>query len=213
MPQDLNDNSVSNSKYHGQGVFTDKCKIISVEDFSNYPKRPTAQLNTMGDNGWQPELCLKLVVDSGMEMKMNVLGNYNWKTDPVSGKKISYLGWKQKYNSVQNLIVKLGLGTKAKNDDDTIAQSVLNAMPGKEFIRLRYCQDKDKMYEGKPSTQTWNVFSGVYEGADEDLVAEFKQANLKKWDHNLWEDYQNEQKAKEESFKPEDFAPGEDEVI
>ena len=209
MAQDLNDNSVSNSKYHGQGVFTDRCKIISVEDLSNYPKRP-GQTKTLGEKGWAPELCLALVVDSGIEMKMNVLGNYVWKEDPISGKKIAYLGWKKNQNAVQNLIVKLGLGNGAKGDDDTIMQSVLNAMPGKEFIRLRYCQTRDKMYEGKPSTQTWWKVSSVYEGAEEDLVAEFKQANLKKWDHNLWEDFQNEQKEKESSFKSEDFAPGED---
>ncbi|WP_448506084.1 hypothetical protein [Immundisolibacter sp.] len=213
MPKSLEDNSVSNSKYHGQGIFTDRCKIISVEDLSNYPKRPGVQKKTLGEKGWEPELCLRLVVNSGMEMSMNVLGNYNWKTDPISGKKLEYLGWKQRGNAVQNLIVKLGLGNNAINDDDTISQAVLNAMPGKEFIRLRYCQGKDKMYEGKPSTQTWTTFSSVYEGAEEDLVAEFKKANLKKWDHNLWEDYQEEQKSKESSFKPEEFAPGEDDII
>jgi hypothetical protein len=209
MPKNLEDNSVSNSKYHGQGIFTDRCKIISVEDLSNYPKRPGV-IKTLGEKGWTPELCLKLVVDSGMEMSMNVLGNYNWKEDPVSGKKIAYLGWKQRGNAVQNLIVRLGLGNNAKGDDDTIMPAVLNAMPGKEFIRLRYCQGKEKMYEGKPSTQTWNIFSSVFDGAEEDLVAEFKQANLKKWDHNLWEDYQNEQKGKDTSFNPVEFAPGED---
>lgn len=212
MAQDLNDNSVSNSKYHGQGIFTDRCKIISVEDLSNYPKRP-GPAKTLGEKGWEPELCLKLVIDSGMEMTMNVLGNYNWKQDPVTGKKLEYIGWKQRGNAVQNLIVKLGLGTGAKFDDDTINPNVLKAMVGREFIRLRYCQGKEKMYEGKPSTQTWNIFSSVYEGAEEDLVGQFKQANLKKWDHNLWEDYQEEQKKKEVSFNPAEFAPGEDDVI
>lgn len=212
MPHDLNDNSVSNSKYHGQGVFTDKCKIISVEDFSNYPKKVGAEKKAW-DSGKEPELCLKLVVDTGFEMKMNVMGSYLWKEDPISGKRIAYLGWKQRGNGVQNLIVKLGLGAGAKMDDDSINPGVLNSMVGREFIRLRYCQTKDKMYEGKPSTQSWNVFSGVYEGADEDLVAEFKKANLKGWDHNLWEDYQDEQKQKEASFNPADFAPGDDEII
>lgn len=211
MPHDLSDNSVSNSKYHGQGIFTDKCKIISVEDFSNYPKKVGA-VKRAWDSGKEPELCLKLVVDTGFEGKMNVMGSYLWKEDPVSGKKIAYLGWKQRGNAVQNLIVKLGLGGGAKLDDDSINPGVLNSMVGREFIRLRYCQTKDKMYEGKPSTQHWNVFSSVYEGADEDLVAEFKKANLKGWDHNLWEDYQNEQRDKEASFNPADYAPGDDPI-
>ena len=212
MPKNLEDNSVSNSKYHGQGVFTDKCKVLSVEDFSTCPNKAGSPKRAW-DSGKETELCLKLVVDTGFEMKMNVMGNYLWKEDPVSGKRIAYLGWKQRGNAVQNLIVKLGLGTGAKLDDDSVSPNVLTAMVGKEFIRLRYCQTKDKMYEGKPSTQNWNIFSSIYEGADEDLVAEFKKANIKAWDHNLWEDYQNEQKAKEESFKPDDFAPGSDDII
>jgi len=210
MPKNLGDNSISNTRYFGKGVFTDKCRIITVEDFSNYPKKPNSEVKSMGANGWQPELCLKLVIDSGIEMKMNVLGNYNWKTDPVSGKKLSYLGWKKAGNGVQNLIFELGLGEGAVNDDDSIAQKVLNAMPGKEFIRLRYCQTKDKDYEGKPSFQTWYAVSGLYEGAEEDLVAKFNKvsAKIKKYDPLHFDDYNEEQKVKGDSFNPKDFAPG-----
>lgn len=209
MARDLNDNSTSNTKYFGNGIFTDRCRIVSVEDLSNYPKKP-GEIKTLGKNGWAPELCLSLVIDSGIEMKMNILGNYNWKEDPISGKKIEYLGWKKNGNAVQNLIVKLGLGKNAVLDDDSINPAVLKAMVGKEFIRLRYCETKDKMYNGKPSTKIWNIFNNVYEGADEDLVVQFKKANVKGWDHNLWDDYQNEQKQKDTSFNTDDFAPGED---
>lgn len=215
MPKTLNDNSSSNSRYHGKGVFTDKCKIISVEDMSNYPKRP-GTTKTIGSNNFAPELCLKLKIDSGVEMDMYVMGNYNWKLDPVSGKKLEYLGWKSRGNAVQNLLVKV-LGDNAKIDEnnDSILPSTLNLLVGREFIRLRYCQTKDKDYEGKPSFQTWNIYAQAVEGADEALVASFHKisANIKKYDPLHFDDWNEEQKAKQSSFNQEDFAPGEEDVI
>jgi hypothetical protein len=212
MPKVLGDNSQSNSRYHGKGVFTDKCKIISVEDLSNYPKRP-GETKTIGSKGFQTELCLKLKIDSGIEMDMHVMGSYNWKLDPVSGKKIEYLGWKQKGNAVQNLLVKV-LGDGAKiNDDDTIPQSTLTSLIGREFYRLRYCQTKDKDYEGKPSFQTWNIFAPTTVEVNEDaLVSAFHKisANIKKYDPLHFDDWNEEQKAKSSEFKPTEFAPGED---
>jgi len=215
MPKVLSDNTTSNTRYHGKGIFTDKCKILAVEDKSNYPKRPGAEIKTIGNNNFQTELCLVLKIDSGVEMNMYVMGNYNWKTDPISGKKLEYLGWKKKGNAVQNLLVKI-LGEKAIiADDDSIPLSTLNALVGKEFYRLRYCQTRDKMYEGKPSTQNWNTFISAYEGADEDLVREFHKVSrmITKYDPDLWDEFQAEQKQKEETFKPEDFAPGSEDVI
>lgn len=204
MPKVLGDNTTSNSRYHGRGIFTDKCRILSIEDLSNYVKKPGAEIKTIGEKGFRPELCLKLRVDTGIEMDMYVMGNFNWKIDPISGKKIEYLGWKPKGNAVQNLLVKI-LGSNAIiNDDDTIAQSTLNQLIGKEFFRLRYCQTRDKMYEGKPSTQTWNIFAPVYEGADDDLVSEFNKVStaFSKYDPLLWDEYQEEQKAKAAYFDP-----------
>jgi hypothetical protein len=146
-----------------------------------------------------------LKVNTGIEMDMYVFGKFSYKVDPISGKKQEYLGWKAKYNAVQNLLFKL-LGTNAViNDDDSIPQSVLNKIEGLEFFRLRYCQPRDKMYEGKPSFQTWNIFERAVEGNDEVLYKEFLKAaaNLKDYDPNLFDEYNDQQKADETQFKPE----------
>ena len=210
MPKVLSDNSQSSSRYHGKGVFTDKCKIISVEDFSNYPRKG-GETKVIGKNNFVTELCLKLKVDSVMEMDMHVMGSYNWKVDPVSGKKIEYLGWKTKGNAVQNLLVKV-LGVNAKiNDDDSIPSATLNALVGREFYRLRYCQTKDKDYEGKPSFQTWNVFASTEaEVNEEQLVASFNKISsyIKKYDPLHYDDWNEEQKSKQTTFPPSEFAPG-----
>jgi len=197
------DNTTSNSRYFQKGVFVDKAKIVSVEDYSNYPKRPSAEIKTMGQNNWAPQICLKLIVDTGIEMKMNVLGNFNYKKDPISGKQLEYIGWRQQSNGVQNLIFKL-LGKFDTDENDGLAQATLDALVGKEFYKLRYCQPRDKMYEGRPSTQTWWKFETAVEGNDDVLYREFLKANLspKKYDPNLWDDFQDEQKQREESFDP-----------
>ena len=210
MPKVLSDNTQSNSRYFGKGVFVDKCKIISVQDMSNYPKNPGAEVKTIGSNNFRTELCLILKVDAGFEMDMYIMGNYNWKTDPISGKKLGYIGWKKAGNAVQNLLYKV-LGDKAIiNDDDSIAATTLNALPGKEFYRLRYCKRASEDYEGRPSFAVWNTYSSVFDGAEEDLVTEFHKISTKiqKYDPLHFEDYTEKQKKQEESF-----APGDDEDV
>ncbi len=202
MPKTLGDNTTSNSRYFQKGVFVDKCKVISIEDVSNYPKKPGAEIKTVGSKGWQPELCLRMKVDTGIEMDMYVMGKFNWKKDPISGKPTEYLGWKTKYNAVQNLLVKL-LGTNAViNDDDSIPISTLNKLIGQEFYRLRYCQPRDKMYEGRPSFQTFHIFEKAVDGNDEVLYKEFLKVLPKDYDQNLFDDWSEEQRAGETEFNP-----------
>ena len=206
MPKQLGDNTTSNSRYFQRGIFVDKAKIISVEDLSNYPKKPGAEIKTIGNKNFAPDLCLKIKVNTGIEMDMYVFGKFNYKVDPISGKKQEYLGWKAKHNAVQNLLFKL-LGTNAViNDDDSIPQSTLNKLEGLEFYRLRYCQPREKMYEGRPSFQTWNVFERAVDGNDEILYKEFLKSagSLKDYDPNLFDEYNDQQKTDETRFKPEE---------
>jgi len=203
------DNTTSNSRYFQKGVFVDKCKVQSVEDVSNYPKKQGAEIKVVGQKGWQPELCLKLSVNTGIEMDMYVMGRFQWKTDPISGKKLEYQGWKQRGNGVQNLLYKL-LGEFKTDEFDAVPQALLNRLVGLEFYRLRYCQNRDKMYEGKPSFQTWNIFERVEEGNDDKLYREWLKVapNRNDYDPNLWDEYQEEQ----QSSAPKPDSGGDDTV-
>ena len=196
------DNTTSNSRYFQKGIFVDKAKVISVEDMSNYPKAPKAEIVTIG-NGFQTELCLKLKVNTGIEMDMYVFGKYNWKTDPISGKQIDYLGWKQGGNAVQNLLFKL-FGSFDTGENDVIPETLLNRLVGLEFYRLRYCQPPDKDYEGRPSFQTWNKFEKAVDGNDDVLYKEFLKSagSIKGYDPNHFDDYNDAQRAGAETFNP-----------
>jgi len=211
MPKTLSDNTTSNSRYFQKGIFVDRAKIISVENLSNNPNESGAEVH-MTNSGKPRELCLKLKVDTGIEMDMYVFGKYNYKTDAISGKKLGYTGWRKKHNAVQQLLFKL-LGTNATiNDDDTIPPATLNKLIGLEFYRLRYCQPREKMYEGKPSFQTFDLFETVAEGNDDILYKEFLKANTKAdyYDPLLFDEWTAEQRAGETTFDPSKL---EDDVI
>ena len=215
MPKQLGDNTTSNSRYFQRGVFVDKAKILSVEDLSNYPKKQSAEVKTIGNKNFQPQLCLKLKVNTGIEMDMYVFGKFNFKTDPISGKQLEYQGWRAKHNAVQNLLFKL-LGTNAViEDDDSISLATLNKLVGLEFYRLRYCQNREKMYEGRPSFQTFNIFEKSIEGNDDVLYKEFLKSagSLKDYDSNLFDEWSEQQRG-ESGFDPSKFdEPAKEDVI
>lgn len=214
MPITLGDNTTSKSRYFQRGIFVDKAKILSVENLSNHPKIQGADIH-MDNSGKPRQICLKLKINTGIEMDMYIFGKYSYKTDPISGKQLDYLGWKQKHNAVQNLLYKL-LGTNAViNDDGTIPFGTLNKLIGLEFYRLRYCQPRSKMYEGKPSFQTFDIFEKAVEGGDEVLYKEFLKANVKAdyYDPLLFDEWSNEQKNADTTFDPSKFEDDKDDVI
>lgn len=201
------DNTTSNSRYFQKGVFVDRCKIITVSDESNYPKKKDAEVKT-SKSGKARELALKLVIDTGFEQEMWVFGKYNWKEDSISGKKIEYKGWKQRGNGVQNLLFKL-FGEFSTDEFDAIKPQYLQRMPGMEFYRLRYCQTRENMYEGKPSFQNWNVFEKAEEGNDDKLYREWLKVapNRSDYDPNLWEEYNEQQQAAADTQPDKEDAP------
>jgi len=208
------DNTTSNSRYFQKGVFIDKAKIISVEDCSNYPQREGAEIKTVGKKGtWKPELCLKLKIDSGIEMDMIISGWFNWQQDAISGKKLKYRGWSKRKNAVQNLIFKL-LGKFDTDDkDDSIPPELLNRLIGLEFYKLRYClkESKGVRDDGSPQQQGWWIFEKGIEGNDDILYKEWLKAIPKDYDPNFWEDYNKKRQADTESFDPSKLdTPGED---
>lgn len=199
------DNTTSNNRYFQKGVFVAKAKILSVEDHSNYPKKPGAEIKVSAKNKPR-ELALKLRVNTGIETDLWVFGSYNWKEDKISGKKLEYLGWKQRDNAVQNLLYVL-FGSFDTGAEDSIPQQLLNRMPGQEFYFLKYCQPKENDYEDKPSLKNWSIFKKCYEGADDELYREFlkvsdKLITKKRYDQFHWDDYYENQRQQEASFKP-----------
>lgn len=159
MAKVLSDNSVSDNKkysYMGNGIFIEKIKIESVVDKSNYPLAPVNPKNTIGNNGYAPELCL--VISEG-ERNYYIFGNYDYNEDKISGNK-KYKGWKRSGNSVWSLLFTL-LGDKAIiNDNDTIPSSTLYLLKDKEFYKLRYCIGGDKD-TGKPLFKDYPYFESA----------------------------------------------------
>lgn len=190
MPKEMGDNSVSNVRYWEHGVFTERIKIISVTDKSNYPLQKNVPKNTVGKNAFQPELCLEVKYDSGTGVKEKLIfGQFDWDVDKVSGKKIKYKGWKQKGNPVQALIYAL-IGKFMINDDDSIMPSTLKKLEGYEYVTLRYCIGSQKDSD-KPGFKDFNMFMKYSDTAEQELFDKFyaKSAKISKYDPNYFEDH------------------------
>jgi len=179
MPKTMGDSVGGESKYFKNGVFVDKVTIASIKDISNYPLKPKQVKNTIGQNNFEPELCLEIVVDTGsFEKKMVLFGYFDWKKDSVAGNK--YKGWKRGGNSVQSFLARLSPNEKfTLNDDDTIPEKLLLNLVGKEFFKLRYCVGSyTKDGEEKPSFQDYKKIQ-LYDEAEENadkLYSEFKKS-------------------------------------
>ena len=209
MPRSLGDNtSASSSKYHGNGVFTEKLTIVEVEDFSNYPLKTGVPIKAF-DGGFEPQICLRMVVSNeGNERKMIVFGEFSHQIDKISGKKIKYLGWKERGNSVQNLLFKLGVGESkdAILDDDSINPVVLTKMIGLEFVKLRYCAGEGEgEYAGKPDWKDWGVFESTKQPDAEETLhrAWLKVAQyFSKYNPTYYESWSDANRAEESTFDP-----------
>ena len=204
MPKKLNDNSVnSNSKYFDTGVFVDLIKIDNVVDKSNYPLSPTANKKTIGNKGFEPELCLEITSN---DKKIYIFGKFEYREDTISGK-TKYVGWKRANNSVWNLLYVL-FGDKAEiNDDDTIPERLLKEMVGKKFYKLRYCIGMDDK-TNKPAFRDFSYFTnGDKEENAEVLFNKFANSDRFNYDYDpiAYENYVYVQKT----FNPKntDIAP------
>lgn len=213
MPKSLGDNSQgSNSRYWQSGVFTEKCEVISVEDFSNYPLKKVEKVRF--ESGFEPEICLRMMINNGGEdRKFNLFGQFQNKTDRVSGKVVKYLGWREKGNAVQNLIFKLGLGSNCLNEDDSIKADVLKKMVGMSFYKLRYCTGPGEgEYADKPQFKDWGIFeNSSIEDGDQVLHKAWLKvsAYFTKYDPVFFDSWSDVNRKQEESFKPEDTIPDE----
>lgn len=157
MGYQLTGEQTSNSDKIELGVYASKVKVISIEDFSNYPGQK--EKKTIGKNGFEPEICLAVTVDNGArEKKMTFFGKF--KKDNVSGK---VTGWDHFNNDVERFLLTAAGMQLEINDDFSIPAWLLQKFIGAEFVAVRYCSgtytDGSDGQE-KPSYNDWSkVFS------------------------------------------------------
>lgn len=193
MPKEMGDNNVSSVKYWNNGIFTERIKINSVQDKSNYPLQKGQTKNTVGKNAFEPELCLEIKYDNeGDAREKLIFGQFNYDKDPVSGKKMKYKGW-SKYNPVWSLLYTL-LGKFQINDDDSIMPATLYKLSGKEFVTLRYCVGSQKDSD-KPGFKDFNQFALANDQNEAELVTKFRElvsaGKIKSYDPNYFEDHKS----------------------
>lgn len=197
----LGDNTVSKVKMLQPGILVEEIKIKAVEDYSNYPLKRNAEKKTIGKNGFQPELCLKVTDYDNKEHY--IFGKFNYKVDFVSGKKTDYLGWKKSGNGVWNLIYNL-VGEFQINDDDSIPDNTLKKMLNKSFLKLRYCTGIDTL-TNQPIMKDYNVFKdSTQPKAEEILLDIFTKDNYvySKYDRSAYEMYMQIRNANATKFDP-----------
>jgi hypothetical protein len=209
MAKQMGDTQTSNSQYHGKGVFTEGITIVRVEDHSNYPLQTGAPIKTIGQNGFAPQLCLKVYFEGGdKERHFTIFGSFKYqKEDKVSGKRTGYIGWNTVNNPIQSFLARMNNGKFAINDDDSIPSVLLKSVEGKKIIKLRYCRGE---YEGNPSFQDWQYIYPDGEGARENLFTDFLKASPKQHDPDLYDRYTMAQQAQSETF---DSAQYDDDTI
>lgn len=201
MPKVLGDNTQSEFRMVDAGLYLEKVTIKSVEDFSNYPLKK-GEKKTIGKNGFEPELCLKIT--SNDDRDYFIFGQFNWKIDPISGKKMEYKGWKKTNNGVWNLLYNL-LGEFTIGDDDSIPDFVLKKLINKSFYKLKFCAGLDAT-TGEMKLKDYNVYKNADSPkADEILLDLFYNDKYfyKKYDRNSAENYLAMKKARQ--FDPGDF--------
>lgn len=213
----MGDSVGGESKYFKNGVFVDKVTIASIKDLSNYPLIQKQVKNTIGKNGFEPELCLEIVVDTGsFEKKMVLFGYFNWKKDKVAGDK--YKGWK-KGSPVQSFLARLSPNKEfTLGDKDEIPERLLKSLVGKEFFKLRYCVGSyTKDGEEKPSFQDYKKIQ-LYDEAEENadlLHNEFRKSLswIKDYDPFYYDKWSKASQDAEDTFDPKEFEDSNEDVI
>lgn len=163
----LGNPEASNSTKVGKGIYLKKYSIANVEDYSNVPNKP---IKTIGQKGFQPEICLKLyLLAEGMEkpFEMYLFGKY--KKDKVTGE---ILNWDAFNNHVQFFLYNM-FGEFEINNDFSIPQRLLLLLNGKQVQALSYVKDYD-VNEKKLRYQTYSKLFNINTSI-EDIMAQWNK--------------------------------------
>jgi len=138
-----------NKNSYGEGIYVNLVTVIKAEDISG---QTLTFLNNPVDIG------IKLTIDVGKEFtpEMFIFGNFEY--DMLTG---DIIGWGSAF-VVQEVFKKLGVqGHLTK--DNTIPESALAQLVGKQFYRLSYVSGaKDN---GQLKYSDWNIIASLVEGA------------------------------------------------
>lgn len=154
------------------GAFARDATIMEIEDFSNYPGQ--SEVNRF-DSGWEPELCLKLVINDGKrdDKKFMITG---WFNKDKNTKIIK--GWSNYKNAVHRFCMRIG-GEFIKIDEDnfSIPPDVLQKFVGLKFMFVRYITPDtytNNSGDEKPNYADWNMVFA--EGTKfEEITKEFSE--------------------------------------
>lgn len=203
MPKTMGSNVNSELYSPAPGVTIQKVTIKSIEDFSNYPlrKEPT---KTIGENGFAPELCLK-ITDTN-DKNHYLFGRFDYEVDKISGKRIRYRGWKRGGNAVWAFLYAM-FGEFVINDDDSIPSNLLAKLVGKTFYKLRYCVGTDE--NGNLKYKDFNVkyVKADIEDAQQILFSAFLNDNYahRMYDPKSYENYMLIKSQNSTKFNPDEF--------
>jgi len=134
-----------------KGVFVREYNIVNVEDYSNVPNKPT---KTIGQKGFEPEICIKLYLqNSGMDKPYEKILFGKYKKDKVTGE---IKNWDSFNNSVQWLLYKM-FGEFEINSDFSIPQTLLFRLNSQKVEVISYVADYD-VNEKKLKYETYSKF-------------------------------------------------------
>jgi len=136
------------------GAFASEATIMEIEDFSNYPGQ--TEMNRF-ESGWEPELCLKLVVNDGKreDKKFMITG---WFNKDKNTKKIK--GWSNYKNAVHRFCMRIGGDfIQIDENDFSIPKDILQKFVGLKFMFVRYITPETYSTDSgeKPNYADWNM--------------------------------------------------------
>jgi len=168
----LDQEQESNPMKVATGAFAREAEIVEIEDFSNYPGQN--ELNVF-ESGWEPELCLKMVVNDGKreDKKFMVTG---WFNRDKNTKEIK--GWNTWKNAVHRFVMRIGGDIIEIEDSNwSIPKDILEKFIGRKFMFVRYITPetyKNDKGEDRPNYADWNMV--FEEGTDlQDITNDFAE--------------------------------------
>jgi hypothetical protein len=146
------------------GAYLRQAKIVSVEDWSNYPGMLEPK---QFDSGWTPEMCLILVVDDGFKKDKNIFLTGRFNRDKDTG---VINGWNTWNNAIHRLLKRIADDVAEMNKDNfSIPKDVLDALIGRSFQFVRYITAEtytNDQGEEKPSYADWDKVFAVDESVE-----------------------------------------------
>jgi hypothetical protein len=205
----LKNDDQSNGMKIGLGVFAKKVKILTVQNKCNIPGKPSV---TIGNNGFEPELCLIVTYEIAEDWTKDLYLFGKYKRDKQTGK---IKGWDSWNNDVQRFIMEVNPEMAAINDDLSIPENLIKSFAGKEMTIVTYISDRGYTTKnGEQRDFSYNDWSKVF-GVDVD-----KQEIQKLWNDSLQyvKDYfpdkakelEDDKAKEEEAFDPAQMPANED---